>query len=118
MPSFTELTTRRYTAFGGQDVPSLSPQWTLTGELRKLSYTVQQTRRNREITSLSHFDVYVKFGTGGVCQPVNPGVQAMAREGAPGICAEFVVVRRSDDGRWLVDMRVVDIPRVELIVIT
>ncbi len=70
----------------------------LNGELCKLSHTVQQTRRNHEITSLSHFDVYVKFGTEGVSQPVNQGMQAMAREGTPGICAEFVIVHRSDDG--------------------
>ncbi len=107
MPGFTVLTARRYTGFGGQDIPALSGQWTLTGELRKLSHTVQQTRRSREITSISHFDVYVKLGPEGATQSVNQGMQAMARAGGPDICAEFVVVRRSDDGRWLVDIRVV-----------
>ncbi len=83
-----------------------------------MSVTVHQTRRTREIMALSHFDVYVKLGAEGATQPVNQGIQAMRREGGPDICAELLVIRRSDDGRWLVNMRIVDIPRVELIAIT
>ncbi|RDX47056.1 hypothetical protein OH76DRAFT_1485108 [Lentinus brumalis] len=120
MPGFTALTARRYTGLGGQDIPTVSREWTptLTGELRKVSLTVHQTRRTREIMPLSHFDVYVKLGPEGTTQPVNQGIQAMRSQGGPDICAELLVIRRSDDGRWLGNMRVVDIPRVELIAIT